>query len=92
MVKCAISAALLIAFTAPLLAGSPATNPLTGETAPVPSEYYKATEYYVVRDPSTKQCSVSSARPTSATTTVVVGNTSYKTWEEAQAAVTTVCK
>jgi hypothetical protein len=87
MMKCAISTALLVAFASPLLAGSPTTNPLGGETTPVPSEYYKATEYYVVRDPSTKQCSVTSAKPTSSTTTVVVGNTAYKTWEEAQAAV-----
>ena len=92
MMKCAISAALLVAFASPLLAGSPITNPLGGETAPAPSEYYKATEYYVVRDPWTKQCSVTSAKPTSSTMTVVVGNTSYRTWEEAQAAVTTVCK
>ena len=91
MMKCAISVTLLVAFTAPLLAGSPIPNPLGAETAPAPSEYYKATEYYVVRDPSTKQCSVTSAKPTSSATMVVVGNTSYKTWEEAQAAVTTVC-
>ena len=92
MMKCAISAALLVTFSSPLLAGSPTTVPPGGETVTVPSEYYRATEYYVVRDPSTKQCSVTSAKPTSSTTTVVVGNTSYKTWEEAQAAVTTVCK
>ena len=92
MMKYAISAALLVAFASPLLAGSPTTNPLGGETAPVSSEYYKVTEYYVVRDHSTRQCSVTSAKPTSSTTTVVVGNTSYKTWEEAQAAVTAVCK
>ena len=92
MMKCAISAALLVAFASPLLAGSPTTNPLGGQTAPAPSEYYRATEYYVVRDPSTRQCSVTSAKPTSSTATVVVGTTAYKTWEEAQAAVTTICK
>ena len=85
MMKCAISAALLVVFAAPLLAGNLTTIP-TGETTT------KTTEYYVVRDPSTRQCSVTSAKPTSSTTTVVVGNTSYRTWEEAQAAVTTVCK
>ena len=88
MMKCAISAALLVAFASPLLAGSSTTTPLGGETVTVPSEYYRATEYYVVRDPSTNQCSVTSAKPTSSTTTVVVGTTAYRTWEEAQA----VCK
>src|SRR4051794_3614459 len=92
IMKCAISAVLLVAFTAPLLAGSSTTTPLGGEIATALSEYYRATEYYVVRDPSTKQCSVTSAKPTSATTTIVVGNTTYKTWQEAQAAVSTVCK
>jgi len=53
---------------------------------------YRETEYYVVRDPWNKQCSVTSAKPTSSTTMVVVGTTAYKTWEEAQAAVATVCK
>ena len=86
MMKCAISAALLVAFTAPSLAGGSTTIP-TGR-----GTMTKTTEYYVVRDPSTRQCSVTSAKPTSSTTTVVVGNTSYKTWEEAQAAVTAVCK
>ena len=92
MMKCAISAALLVAFASPLLAGSPTTPPLGGETVTPPSQYYRETEYYVVRDPWGKQCSVTSAKPTSATTTVVVGRTTYQTWEEAQAAVTTVCK
>ena len=92
MMKCTISAALLVALASPLLAESPTTAPPGDGTLSAPSEYYRATEYYVVRDPSTKQCSVTSAKPTPATTTIVVGNTSYKTWEEAQAAVTTVCK
>ena len=90
--KCAISAALLVGFASPLLAGSPTTNPLGSQTPPAPVEYYRATEYYVVRDPWTKQCSVTSAKPTSSATMVVVGTTAYKTWEEAQGAVTTVCK
>src|SRR4051794_30841080 len=68
MMKCAISTALLVAFASPLLAGSPTTAPPGGEVVTVPSEYYKATQYYVVRDPSTKQCSVTSAKPTSSTT------------------------
>ena len=92
MMKRTISAALLVAFASPLLAGSPTTAPPGGGPMTVPSEYYRATEYYVVRDPSTRQCSVTSAKPTSSTTMVVVGTTAYKTWEEAQAAVTTVCK
>jgi hypothetical protein len=33
-----------------------------------------------------------SAKPTSSPTTVVVGTTASRTWEEVQAAVTTVCK
>ena len=90
--KCAISAALLVAVASPLLAGNPTTPPLGGETVTAQSQYYRETEYYVVRDPWTKQCSVTSAKPTSSTTTVAVGTTAYKTWEEAQAAVTTVCK
>ena len=92
MMKCAVSAALLVAFASPLLAGSPTTPPLGGETVTPPSQYYRETEYYVVRDPWGKQCSVTSAKPTSSTTMVVVGTKAYKTWEEAQAAVTTVCK
>ena len=92
MMKCAISAALLVAFASPLLAGSPNTAPPGGEIVTVPGEYYRATEYYVVRDPWTKQCSVTSAKPTPSATMVVVGTTVYKTWEEAQGAVTTVCK
>src|SRR4051794_1126136 len=53
MMKCAISAALLVAFASPLLAGSPTTPPLGGETVTAPSQYYRETEYYVVRDPGT---------------------------------------
>ena len=92
MMKCAIPAALLLAFASPLLAGRLAATPLGGETVTAPSQYYRETEYYVVRDPWDKQCSVTSAKPTSSTTMVVVGTTAYRTWEEAQAAVTTVCK
>jgi hypothetical protein len=44
----------------------------------------------VVRDPATKRCTVSTSRPTSSST-VVVGDTVYKSRTEADAAVTKVC-
>jgi uncharacterized protein YdeI (BOF family) len=49
-----------------------------------------AGEFFVVRDPSTKRCTVTTSRPTSEST-VVVGNTTYKTRTEAEGAVTRVC-
>ena len=73
-------------------AGGSTTTPPGSEIVTVPSAYYRATEYYVVRDPSTKQCSVTSAKPTSSTTMVVVGTTAYTTGRKADTAITTVCK
>jgi hypothetical protein len=46
----------------------------------------------VVRDPSTKRCTVSTSKPAGgSTTTVVVGDTVYKSRTEAETAVTKVC-
>ena len=47
-----------------------------------------AAEFYVVRDASTKKCTVVDSKPTT-TTTTVVGNGVYKTRTEAESAVKT---
>ena len=47
-------------------------------------------QYYVVRDPSTKRCTVTTSKP-SGGTTVIVGDTIYKSKTEAETAVTKVC-
>jgi hypothetical protein len=47
-------------------------------------------DFYVVRE-GTSQCRVVETRPTD-TKTVVVGNKVYKTRDEAQKEITTVCK
>jgi hypothetical protein len=44
--------------------------------------------FYVVRDASTKKCSVVETKPTT-TTTTVVGDTTYKTKTEAEGAIKT---
>ena len=50
-----------------------------------------ATEYYVVRDASTKKCMVVDKKPTTSTTTVVSeGGKTYKTKVEAEGAMKTV--
>ena len=46
-------------------------------------------EYYIVRNPD-KKCVVVDKKPTTSTT-VVVGNSVYKTRSEAESAVKTVC-
>ena len=46
-------------------------------------------EYYIVRNPD-KKCVVVDKKPTTSTT-VVVGNSVYKTRSEAETAVKTVC-
>src|SRR5215203_7168355 len=53
MTKYAIGAALLVAFTAPVLATSGTTTTTTGGSTTSTTE-----QYYVVRDPSTKKCTV----------------------------------
>lgn len=86
MIKYIAAAALLLTFTAPSMAETATTIPTGGATVTT------TTDYYVVRDPSAKDCDVTSAKPQPSSTTVVVGNTAYKTWEEARAAVATVCR
>src|SRR3712207_1613810 len=86
MKKYASGAALLVAFTAPVLATSSTTTTTTGGSTTSTTE-----QYYVVRDPSTKKCTVTTSKPTSGTT-VVVGDTVYKTRTEAEGAVTKVCQ
>jgi hypothetical protein len=48
-----------------------------------------AEDFYVVRDTSTKKCTVVSQKPTSSTTTVVGDGTVYKTKTEAEGAIKT---
>jgi hypothetical protein len=45
--------------------------------------------YYVVRDATTKKCTVVNEKPTTTTTTVVGDGTVYKTKTEAESAVKT---
>lgn len=57
----------------------------------VPAAAQTVTEYYVVRDPSTKRCTVVTERP-KATTIVIVGDRAYKTRTEADGVIKTkVC-
>ncbi|MDB5620436.1 hypothetical protein [Tardiphaga sp.] len=46
-----------------------------------------STEYYVVRDPATKKCTVVDKKPT--TTTTIVDNGTYKTKTEAETGMKT---
>jgi hypothetical protein len=48
-----------------------------------------AQEFYVVRDATTKKCTIVDKKPT-VTTTTVVGNTTYKTRTEAETGMKTV--
>src|SRR5215212_5953515 len=79
MKKYAIGAALLVAFTAPGLAGSSSTTVTTGSGSTTTT----TEQFYVVRDPSTKKCTVTTSKPASGSTTLVVGDTVYKTRTEA---------
>ena len=83
MKKYVIGTALLVAFTAPVLATSTTTTTTTGGSSDT---------FYVVRDPSTKKCTVTTTKPSSSTTTVV-GDTIYHTRTEAEGAIskTKVC-
>jgi hypothetical protein len=47
-----------------------------------------ADEYWVVRDSSTKHCSIVTEKPTT-TTTTVIGNTAFKTRTEAESSMKT---
>jgi hypothetical protein len=48
-----------------------------------------ADAYYVVQDAKTKKCTITESKPTSTETTVVSGNTVYKTRSEAEAGMKT---
>src|SRR5215207_4427182 len=85
MIKYVIGAGLLVAFSAPAVATSSTTTTTTGGATTTTTE-----QYFVVRDPSTKRCTVATAKPTGGTT-VVVGDTVYKSRSEAETAVTKVC-
>jgi hypothetical protein len=74
----AIGAAFLVALSAPAFAQATVTTE----------------QYYVVRDPSTKKCTVVNEKPTTTSTTTIVGDgTVYKTRTEAEAGMkkTTIC-
>ncbi|MBR0793795.1 hypothetical protein JQ615_00140 [Bradyrhizobium jicamae] len=49
-----------------------------------------AESYYVVQDVKTKKCTVTETKPTSTETTVVNGDTVYKTRAEAETGMKTV--
>lgn len=53
-----------------------------------------ADSYYVVQDAKTKKCTVTESKPTTSETTVVSGNTVYKTKSEAESGMKTtkVCE
>lgn len=86
MMKYAVGAALLVALNGPGLATSSTTTTTTTGGSATSTE-----QFYVVRDPSTRRCTVVTERPT-AGTTVVVGDTVYKTRSEAESSVTKVCQ
>ena len=48
-------------------------------------------EFYIVRDTSTKKCTVVETKPTSTTMVVVGGNKVYTTRAEAETQIKTVC-
>lgn len=87
MMKYVFGAGLLMALAAPALAGSSTTTTTTtGGSSTTTTE-----QFYVVRDPSTKRCTISESRPTGSTTVVVGDGTVYKSRTEAQTAMTKVC-
>ena len=49
-----------------------------------------AQSFYVVQDVKTKKCTITESKPTSTETTVVSGDTVYKTRSEAEAGMKTV--
>jgi hypothetical protein len=50
---------------------------------------FAADSYYVVQDVKTKKCTVTESKPTSSETTVVSGDTVYKTKSEAESGMKT---
>jgi hypothetical protein len=49
-----------------------------------------AAEFYVVRDATTKKCTVVDTKPTTTTTTTIVDNGTFKTKTEAEAGMKTM--
>jgi hypothetical protein len=80
------AAGLLAALTLPALATSSSTT----TTTTTGGASTTTEQFYIVRDPATKRCTVSTSRP-SGGTTVVVGDTIYKSRSEAETSVTKVC-
>jgi len=58
-------------------------------TAAFVTPIFAADSYYVVQDAKTKKCTITESKPTSTETTVVSGNTVYKTKSEAEAGMKT---
>lgn len=50
---------------------------------------FAADSFYVVQDAKTKKCTVTESKPTTSETTVVSGNTIYKTRSEAESGMKT---
>jgi hypothetical protein len=50
---------------------------------------FAADSYYIVQDAKTKKCTVTETKPTTSETTVVSGNTVYKTKSEAESGMKT---
>ena len=53
-----------------------------------PSAAQTVTEYYIVRNPETKRCTIVTERPTT-TTMVIVGDRAFKTRTEAESGLKT---
>lgn len=53
------------------------------------SAYAQATEFYVVRDTTTKKCTIVDTKPTT-TTTTIVDNGTFKTRTEAETSMKTM--
>ena len=77
MKKFLISTAALAAFSGAAFAQTTVVTPST------------ATEYYVVRDPTTKRCTIVDQKPTT-TTTTIVDNGIFKTRTEAESGMKTI--
>ena len=57
----------------------------------MPAHAQSTTEYYIVRDATTKKCTIVDHKPAASTTTTIVeGDTVYKTRTEADTAMKTV--
>src|SRR3954462_13999741 len=77
MIKLVIGAALLVAFTAPVLAqSSSTTTTTTPQSTPRGQAPHTSETCYVGRERMTRRCTVRTGKPFS-TTTVVTGSTVY---------------